>query len=185
MRGFGPRFGLLSTVGAVFVAIGARVARRGARRSPPSAVPPAGSPAAASSGAGRAVAGSESAGHASGGRAASIPAGVPLVVSLVSLGLSGFAVFVDNRDPEVLLTAPAWVRVAQGPNDAWLYVQPRFVSTGRNDRVEVITDITLRVEPLNGGQASDFVWDEQGHGIPTRSPTACHGSSPETQSRWW
>jgi hypothetical protein len=62
-----------------------------------------------------------------------------------------------------LLILPDQVRIAQGRSSgsAFVYLQPAFVSTGQNERVEVIRDMTLVVEPSAGGQAAVFRWDEQ------------------------
>ena len=59
---------------------------------------------------------------------------------------------------------PDQVRVVQGreSGSAYVYLQPSFVSTGRNERVEVIADMTLTVTPpLGAGLAVDFSWDQQ------------------------
>jgi hypothetical protein len=85
----------------------------------------------------------------------------PVAISLVSLLLSLYTIVDANRDPSVSLTLPDIVRVAQGQQDAWIYLQPRFVGTGRNQRVAVISDVRLRVEPEQG-EPMAFTWDEQG-----------------------
>ncbi|MGQ0550126.1 MAG: hypothetical protein ACT4PY_10725 [Armatimonadota bacterium] len=88
---------------------------------------------------------------------------VPLAASLLSLTLSIGGIVIATREPEVLVILPDQIRVAQGENYgfAYVYLQPAFVSSGRNDRVEVIKTMVLRVAPRGGGQAAEFKWDEQ------------------------
>jgi len=94
-----------------------------------------------------------------------------LAVAAASFALSLYSLLVAGRPPEVMLSAPDVVRVAQGEDAAWLYLQPRFVSTGRNDRVEVISGIEVRAEPTAAGTMA-LRWEEQGSWVfdhPTRS----------------
>jgi len=88
---------------------------------------------------------------------------VPLVASLLSLILSVSGIIIATREPHVLVILPDQIRVAQGENVgfAYVYLQPAFVSTGQNDRVEVIKSMVLRVAPGAGGQPAEFRWDEQ------------------------
>jgi hypothetical protein len=88
---------------------------------------------------------------------------VPITASLVSLVLSVTNLVTANREPEVLVVPPRQVRVAQGEDFgfAYLYVQPAFVHTGQNDRIEVIQDMMVRIDPAGGGAAAEFKWDEQ------------------------
>jgi hypothetical protein len=87
---------------------------------------------------------------------------VPLTAAFLSLILSIASIVISLRQPEVLLILPDQVRVAQGrgSGSAFVYLQPAFVSTGQNDRVEVIRDMTLQVQPASGAGVS-FRWDEQ------------------------
>jgi hypothetical protein len=89
---------------------------------------------------------------------------VPLVASLVSLVLSVGSIVIATRDPSVLMLLPDQVRFAQGPGIgyAYAYLQPTFVSTGANDRVEVVRDMTLEVRPLDGGDSVELAWNEVG-----------------------
>ena len=57
---------------------------------------------------------------------------------------------------------PDRVRVTQGFDSAWLYIQLRFVSTSSNDRIDVVTSIEVDVAPTNEEQSATFEWDEQG-----------------------
>ena len=87
---------------------------------------------------------------------------MPLTASFLSLILSVAAIFLSTQQPEVLLVLPDQIRIAQGrqSGSAFVYLQPAFVSTGKNERVEVILDMTLRVESSTGTQA-DLRWTEQ------------------------
>lgn len=90
---------------------------------------------------------------------------VPLTASLVSLILSIGSIVIATRDPAVVLILPDQVRLAQGEasGGALAYVQATLVSTGNNDRVEVVSDLRLLVTPLaDGGGAQEFEWDETG-----------------------
>ena len=88
---------------------------------------------------------------------------VPLVAALLSLALSGVAIYTATQQPQVLLILPHQIRVAQGRSTgaAYVYFQPAFVNTGQNDRVEVIRDMTLRVQRADGSAPpTDFQWNE-------------------------
>ena len=87
---------------------------------------------------------------------------VPITASLVSLILSLTAIWVSTQQPEVTLVMPDQMRVAQGrwAGAAFVYLQPAFVSAGRNERIEVIRDMTLTVQPPSG-DAVELAWTEQ------------------------
>jgi hypothetical protein len=89
---------------------------------------------------------------------------VPLTASLVSLVLSVGSIVIATRDPSVVLILPDQVRLAQGEaaGGAIAYLQATLVSTGTNDRVEVIRDLRLLVTPPAGGESAEFAWDETG-----------------------
>ncbi len=89
---------------------------------------------------------------------------VPLVASLTSLVLSISSIIIATRDPAVAILVPDQIRLAQGEGIgfAYAYLQPTFVSTGENDRVEVIRDMHLEITPLAGGDTMTFAWDEVG-----------------------
>ncbi len=86
---------------------------------------------------------------------------VPLTAALLSLVLSVTAILVSTRQPDVLLIMPDLVRVADGRESggAYVYLQPAFVTTGGNDRVEVIRGMALEVTPPAGDRAT-FAWTE-------------------------
>jgi hypothetical protein len=86
---------------------------------------------------------------------------VPLTAALLSLVLSVTAIIVSTRQPDVLLIMPDLVRVADGRESggAYIYLQPAFVTTGGNDRVEVIRGMALEVTPPAGDRAT-FTWTE-------------------------
>ncbi len=85
---------------------------------------------------------------------------VPMAGALLALPLSAAALWVSLQQPEVLLIMPDQVRVAQGreSGSAYLYLQPAFVNTGGNNRVEVIRDMRLAVA---GPASADFEWTQQ------------------------
>lgn len=87
---------------------------------------------------------------------------VPLAGATLSLVLSVISIIVSTREPQIVLIAPEHVRVAQGEDFgyAYMYLQPALVSTGQNDRVEVVRDLSVRVEPMDGGEGATFEWDE-------------------------
>jgi hypothetical protein len=86
---------------------------------------------------------------------------IPVAVALLSLGVSLFTLFEARQAPTVVLTMPAVVRLSQGQDAAWLYLQPLFVNTSSNTRVEVISDLSVTVQP-DGGQPASFRLDELG-----------------------
>src|SRR5688572_7546162 len=75
-------------------------------------------------------------------------AGIPAVIAVLSFALSAYIWYDQNQPPEVELTLPDRVRVTQGNESAWLYIQPRFVSTASSDRIDVITSLEVEVTPL-------------------------------------
>jgi hypothetical protein len=86
---------------------------------------------------------------------------VPLTAALLSLPLSATALFLSVQQPEVVVIMPDQIRVAQGRSSggAYVYLQPAFLSTGRNERIEVIRDMRLEVTP-EGGPSATFEWDQ-------------------------
>lgn len=89
---------------------------------------------------------------------------VPLVAAMLSLVLSIASIYVATRQPDVLLLMPSVVRLAGGhaTGYSYVYLQPAFVSTGNNDRVEVIRDMSLTVRQEGGGEPVDLAWKGQG-----------------------
>ncbi len=89
---------------------------------------------------------------------------VPLVAAILSLVLSIASIYVATRQPDVLLLMPSVVRLAGGhaSGHSYVYLQPAFVSTGNNDRVEVIRNMSLTVRPDGGGPRVDLAWKGQG-----------------------
>lgn len=102
---------------------------------------------------------------------------VPIVTALISLVISLYTFAVATQAPEVRLIMPDVVRIAQGGESGpYVYLQPIFVNTGQSERVEVVTSVQLRVEPVDPpGGGVDFVWDEQGTWL----------FDPNTQSLNW
>ncbi|MGA7732002.1 MAG: hypothetical protein WCD37_12120 [Chloroflexia bacterium] len=85
-----------------------------------------------------------------------------ILTSIVSLAVATSSFIAATEDPDVSMVLPRLVRMVQGGEAPILYVQPQFISTGRNDKLDVITGISIRVEPVGGGAGADFTWDEQG-----------------------
>ena len=85
---------------------------------------------------------------------------VPLTAALLSLVLSVVAIYTATQQPAVSLLMPAQVRIAQGRSTggAYLYLQPAFVNTAQNNRVEVIRDMSLHV---SGPATADLTWTQQ------------------------
>ncbi len=65
------------------------------------------------------------------------------VVALV-LSLDNWSTL--NREPDVTLTLPAYLRMAQGTS-AWLYLQPTFSTPEKTEKAEFVTDMELRIRP--------------------------------------
>jgi hypothetical protein len=89
---------------------------------------------------------------------------VPLTAALLSLSLSVVAIYTATQQPSVSLLMPSQVRVAQGRSSgaAYLYLQPAFVNTAQNNRVEVIRSMTLHVAPSGATPPeTDFAWTQQ------------------------
>jgi hypothetical protein len=100
---------------------------------------------------------------------ARIPVWLPLLIATISFATSTYTFFATNAAPDLALTMPAFVRVAQGPNlggDAIVYLQPSFANVGQSARVEVISGMTLRVQPASGGEPATFTWREIGRFVP-------------------
>jgi hypothetical protein len=89
---------------------------------------------------------------------------VPLATSSLSLVLAVSSIIISTREPDVVMILPDQVRVAQGDDFgfAYMYVQPAFVNTGANNRVEVLRTMTLEVRAAGGGEPVEFYWDERG-----------------------
>jgi hypothetical protein len=85
-----------------------------------------------------------------------------ILISIVSLAVAISSFVAATEDPDVSMVLPRLVRMVQGGETPILYVQPQFISTGRNDKLDVITGISIRAEPVGGGAGADFTWDEQG-----------------------
>lgn len=85
---------------------------------------------------------------------------VPLTAALLSLPLSVVAIYTSTQQPSVSLLMPSQLRIAQGRSTggAYLYLQPAFVNTAQNNRVEVIRDMSLSV---TGPATAEFSWTQQ------------------------
>jgi hypothetical protein len=89
-------------------------------------------------------------------------AGIPAAIAVLSFALSAYIWYDSNQPPKVELSLPDRARVTQGEVSAWLYLQPRFISTASSDRIDGIAGIEVVVAPANGGEATPFTWEEQG-----------------------
>lgn len=88
---------------------------------------------------------------------------LPVGVSLVSLVLAVYGLRVAREAPDIVMSMPDRVRIADGSTQAFLYVQPRFVNTGDNQRVEVIEGLSITVSQNDTGSPGLFNWEEQGN----------------------
>ena len=89
---------------------------------------------------------------------------VALVASVVALVLSVYNFITQQQPPDVAMTFPSQVRIAQG-EEVWLYVRPSSTATAESARNPVITQLELKVKALAGpaaGQEWNLVWDELG-----------------------
>lgn len=89
-------------------------------------------------------------------------AGIPVAIAVLSFALSLYIWYDGNRPPEIELTLPDRVRVTQGHDSAWLYIQPRFFSTSANDRIDGIAGIDVTITLSGDDEPATFEWDEQG-----------------------
>jgi len=87
----------------------------------------------------------------------------PLVASALALVLSLASIYISTREPEVVAILPDVVRLVgrRASGSSYVYLQPAFVSTGVNDRVEVIADMALLVARADGSEETTMSWQEQ------------------------
>ena len=78
---------------------------------------------------------------------------VPIVTALFSLVIAVFSLLISTQDPEVVLIMPSHVlmdisdRSDSAPYVPQnIYLQPNFVGTGNNSRVELINRMTLKID---------------------------------------
>jgi hypothetical protein len=99
---------------------------------------------------------------------------LPLVASGLAVVLSLASIYVSTREPEVVAILPDVVRLVGGTQSgaSYVYLQPAFVSTGVNDRVEVIGDMRLVVQrsggdepPIEMGWASQAALETDANGV--------------------
>jgi hypothetical protein len=88
---------------------------------------------------------------------------LPLLASGVAIVLSLASIYVSTREPEVVVILPEVVRLVGGnqAGASYVYLQPAFVSTGVNDRVEVIRDMSLGVRSSDGRPPVEMAWASQ------------------------
>jgi hypothetical protein len=90
---------------------------------------------------------------------------LPLAIALISLAISLYNFAAANAQPEVWLFMPGFIRMSfsGSPGGATvLYLQPTFVNAGRNQRSEVVRDLALRLDAVQGNDHADFHWLQQG-----------------------
>lgn len=94
---------------------------------------------------------------------------VPIIASIFSLVIAVYGLIVATEDPEVVVLMPrhvimddadAGADVPFAPEN--IFLQLSFVGTGNNNRIELISSITLRLEPEAGGPSTMLEWAEQG-----------------------
>jgi hypothetical protein len=88
---------------------------------------------------------------------------VPLLASGLAIILSVASIYVSTREPEVVVILPEVVRLVGGGQSgaSYVYLQPAFVSTGVNDRFEVVRDMTLAVRKADGSAPVELEWASQ------------------------
>ena len=94
---------------------------------------------------------------------------VPLAAALLSLILAIVSLVVATHDPGVVIILPSRVIMddadlgADTPfRPANLYIQPNFVGTGNNNRIELVTSISLALQAVDGGPSATSEWNQQG-----------------------
>jgi hypothetical protein len=88
---------------------------------------------------------------------------LPLLASGLAVVLSLASIYVSTREPEVVVILPEVVRLVGGGQTgaSYVYLQPAFVSTGVNDRVEVVSDMSLAVRSSGGSAPVEMEWASQ------------------------
>jgi hypothetical protein len=88
---------------------------------------------------------------------------LPLLASALAIVLSLASIYISTREPEVVALLPDVVRIVGGRQSgaSYVYLQPAFVSTGANDRVEVVRDMTLTARPADGSEPAELQWREE------------------------
>jgi hypothetical protein len=94
---------------------------------------------------------------------------VPIAASLLSLIIAVVSIIVATYDPGVVVILPS--RVVMDDADLGadtpfhpdnVYLQPNFVGTGNNNRIEVMSSLKLTIAPEGGGSPTEAAWIEQG-----------------------
>ncbi|QRN97815.1 hypothetical protein JRI60_01645 [Archangium violaceum] len=92
---------------------------------------------------------------------------IQTVGAVAALILSLHNLFTLHRRPPVRLSLPHLVRIAQGPREVWLYLQPTFTITSKTEQLEVISGMELKVGRVGmpPEQWKVFVWNETGEWV--------------------
>jgi hypothetical protein len=107
---------------------------------------------------------------------------MPVVISVVSLFISGVSFFFVLRTPQVDLEMPryitAWQPQADGSSQsAEFWVQPYFFYRGTSQRAEVVTNMRLFVDPKGDVGPIECIWVDQG-GLSTKEFTVPARTNP-------
>ncbi|WP_327732681.1 hypothetical protein OG749_01290 [Streptomyces nojiriensis] len=89
---------------------------------------------------------------------------ITTVTGLVALIVSLYNFWELRKKPDIDVTLPHLVRVAQG-KDVWLYLQPTLSTRIKTQDVEVVMGAELRLRPsgpITGSREPEFFWDETG-----------------------
>lgn len=114
---------------------------------------------------------------------------VPLSASILSLILAVVSLVVSTQDPGVVIILPSRVIMddadlgADTPfHPANIYLQPNLVGTGNNNRIELVTRLTLDLQPVDGGPSATSEWTQQGRWDFTEGTVDAAGFSFSTRS---
>ena len=114
---------------------------------------------------------------------------VPLVASLMSLILAVVSIVVSTHDPGVVVFLPSRIIMddadlgADTPfHPANIYLQPNFVGTGNNSRIEVLNNLVLTIEPDRGSPRTVAEWTEQGEWDFVDGVVDAYGGTSSTRS---
>ncbi|WP_406492358.1 hypothetical protein OHB06_15705 [Streptomyces sp. NBC_01604] len=85
------------------------------------------------------------------------------VAGVAALFLAAFNFFTIHREPDVDVSLPHIVRLGQGSEEVWVYLQPT-VSTKRNtEKVELVNAVKLDIRHSDKNVSRPtFFWDESG-----------------------
>lgn len=89
---------------------------------------------------------------------------ISAAVGIAALILSVYNWRALQREPNVDISLPHVVRLSHGKWGADLFFQPTLSTRVKTERVEVITEVELRLRPIKAGiRQPTFFWDETGY----------------------